>query len=96
MIEMVVNWGIGDINGGEGDGYCNDAGDSENVAIVVDCQVNVVDGTGDIMSDDVGDVGMEGDCNDDDGNGDGNGGCGDNGSTMTLLELSKIEYPWLK
>ena len=49
---------------------------------------------GDGMSDDVGDVGVEGYCNDDDGYGDGS--YGDDGGTMTLIKLSKIEYPRLK
>ena len=48
MIEIVVNRGIDDIDGGYGGRYFNDAGNSENVAIVVDYQINVVDGTGDL------------------------------------------------
>ena len=46
------------------------------------------------MSDDECDVGLECDRNDYDGDSDGS--CGDDGGTMTLLNISKIEYPLLK
>ena len=65
------------------------------MAIVVDFQINVVDGTGNVMSNDVDGVGVEGDRNDDDDN-DGDVGCGYDGDTIAMLERSKIDYPWLK
>ena len=62
------------------------------MAILVDYQIDVVDGTGGVMSDDVGDIGVEGDFNDDDSD----SGCVYDGGKMTLHELLKIEYPRLK